>query len=153
MKRSEFIRLTAKAALGLALTNSLMASCVSKGANISDLIGKNAAVLSGFALEYDGVLSCYSTAKFKSDIDGEKALIFCLNNKIVGFSIKLKTSSLTKKLKEKNGDTIFSNPFGSKIYWKEKKVLKSLCLPKDYGNIKSYVFYSEFAEEAATIVF
>ena len=55
-------------------------------------------VLKDFETEYTGTVSCYSTKDFKYSVKGEKIFVFCINNKIIGFSIKIKNISMTKAI-------------------------------------------------------
>jgi len=153
MKRKEFIRSTSKAVLGLAITNSFLSSCISKGQNISDIIGKKKDVLKDFEIDYTGVVSCYSTKTFKYSVKGEKIFVFCINDKIVGFSIKMKDSSMAKAIHIPNEkQVVFDNAFGSKTVWKEQNLYKSLCIPKNYKKIENYIFYSEYLKEASSVI-
>lgn len=154
MKRKEFISITTKTLLGLVIANSFLISCFLEGQDLSKIIGMDINNLKNLKTEYKGKISCYSLLKFHYKIDGEKVFIFCINNKIVGFSIKIKNKTpLTEIVTISNNKKIaFDNPFGTRTVWKEENIYKSLSIPKDYQSIENYIFYAEYLQEASTII-
>lgn len=154
MNRKQFINVTSKALLGIVLANSLFLSCSSENFEVKNIIGKDKSILKNLDIEYDGKFSCYSNEKFNNEIEGIKLFVFCIENKIVGMSIKTKYQSISDKFSDqiKKYNLVFDNAFGTKESWKEGSIFKSLCISKDYGNIDGYIFYSEYLEEAKPII-
>lgn len=153
MKRKEFISVTSKAIFGMVVTSSLLLSCSSHSLDLKKIIGKDKSILENLDLEYDGKFSCYSSEKFNYEIDGIKLFIFCVESKIVGFSIKIKNKHVVDSFDIPTTAKIkFDNIFGVKKEWSEKNLYKSLCVPKNYQNVESFTFYSEYLSEAYNVV-
>lgn len=152
MKRRQFIDRSAKLVFGVFLTSQFFVGC--KQEELEKLIGKGKAELEDFDVEYEGRISCYSSKRFKHKLmDGGKVFIFCLENMVVGFSIKLEHNIPEKELVEQSGQhVLFDNMFGRKIAWEEEGRCKSICVPKKYNDIPQYFFYSEYMREAVDII-
>lgn len=150
MKRREFIPIACKAFLAFSVTGSLLSGCSALSVDLDEVIGQSVSILGNKKTEYEGEICCYSLQRFKSAIPGEKAFIFCQDDKIIGFSVKIKpSSSLPMEFQSpENSKIAFDNAFGTKITWQEGSVNKSLTTAKKYEDIISYTFYSVYADEA-----
>lgn len=154
MNRKEFIQITTKAILGLVIINPLLLRCTTKELDLTNILGKDKNALKNLKIEYVGEISCYSTDKFTHSIEGQKLFIFCIKNKVVGFSVKIENKSIISKIvnQKKNAHIIFDNAFGIREYLREKDTFKSLCISKNYMNIDYKIFYSEYLEEASSFI-
>lgn len=154
MNRKEFIDLAAKTLAGLAIPNYLLANCIAEKEDLSKMIGENVNNLKNLKTEFHGKIACYSLLKPNIKIKSEKALLFTLEDKIVGFSLKIMDTVPKPQIiaNSNTGKLLFNNSFGAKTVWKEGSTYKSLCIPKDYHDVEKFIFYSEYLEEASSFI-
>lgn len=153
MKRREFIPISLKVTLAVAFSGNLFTRCSFVNIDIHTIVGQPINSISKKKIEYEGNISCYSLTNFKSKFsDTDKVFIFCENDKIIGFSIKLKPTT-KEQIKIPNDATLaYDNAFGSKSTWKENNKNISATIAKPYDDIKNFSFYSEYLDEVEVFI-
>ena len=148
MKRREFIPLSLKTALAVSLSGGILARCSFISSNLDGIMGQSIQSLRNKQVEYEGNISCYSLTDFKPKLqDAEKAFIFSKDDKVIGFSIKLKPSAKDSLKIPQEATIAYDNAFGSSAIWKDNNVHKRATLSKPYNDVKSFIFYSEYVAE------
>lgn len=155
MERRSFIQIGFKGIAGIYLGSLLLESCsLNTPYNLEDILGTSLENTSSLKKEHAGLIACYSTQNFKHRIAGEKALIFCKDDRVVGLSIKLKNEKIPTDLENYDQqDLVYENDFGKRYYWKNGEHHESFTMNTDYSGRKGNMFYSEFSDIGKFVVF
>jgi len=161
MHRRTFIRNSALLSTGILISSSLI-YCSGKKISLDDCIGKNKNILDGFPVEGDSYFSYYTLPQSKfshSNFSGEQAFVFCKNNKIVGYTIKMNgtddVENYMSKLSQKYGvqKKVFENDFGEEFSWETDSRKFSLTYAKNYPNVPKNTYFSEAVLKNGLMVF
>ncbi len=161
MHRRQFIKNTTLFSSAILISSSLV-YCSDKKFALEDNIGKSGNILDEFPVEGDSDFSYYILQKSQfshSEVSGQQAFVFCKNEKIIGYTIKIdgtdKAENYLRQLSQKYGvqKKVFENDFGHEYSWENNDKQISLTYAKNYANVPQYTYFSEAILDTSLFIF
>ncbi|WP_461532106.1 hypothetical protein [Sinomicrobium sp.] len=163
MKRRDFFSYISFGVVGALFPSSLV-HCSNDIYTLARIIGKNWDDLINRDFERNGNEYFAFFTLNKGDfehpyVDGDKALVYCREETVVGYRILLKSNaeadSVIKRIDEIGSEKqkIYENEFGTKFQWKTENGNIALSLVNCISNLSPYMVFSEFSDESNLVVF